>query len=109
MGVDSRAKIDLSLARGLDYYTGPVFEVFAGKGIGSIAGGGRYDKMIGLFSGKDTPAVGISFGIERIMSRHLSYQSMRRSSKTSSRLLEISGRMAFLSTMTSSRDRSQSR
>jgi histidyl-tRNA synthetase len=55
------------LARGLDYYTGPIFEIFAEEGIGSIAGGGRYDKMIGLFSGRDVPAVGISFGIERII------------------------------------------
>jgi histidyl-tRNA synthetase len=67
MKVDSRIKIDLSLARGLDYYTGPIFEVFAEEGIGSVAGGGRYDKMIGLFLGRDIPATGISLGIERIM------------------------------------------
>jgi len=57
----------LSLARGLDYYTGPIFEVFAAEGVGSVAGGGRYDKMIGLFSGRDIPATGISLGIERII------------------------------------------
>ncbi len=67
MKVEPKFRIDLSLARGLDYYTGPVFEVFAEEGIGSVAGGGRYDKMIGLFSGKDVPATGISLGIERIM------------------------------------------
>jgi histidyl-tRNA synthetase len=67
MKVEPKFRIDLSLARGLDYYTGPVFEVFAEEGIGSVAGGGRYDKMIGLFSGKDIPATGISLGIERIM------------------------------------------
>jgi len=67
MKVKPKFEIDLSLARGLDYYTGPIFEVFAEEGIGSIAGGGRYDKMIGLFSGKDIPATGISFGIERII------------------------------------------
>ncbi len=67
MKVKPKFEIDLSLARGLDYYTGPIFEVFAEKGIGSIAGGGRYDKMIGLFSGKDIPATGISFGIERMI------------------------------------------
>ena len=67
MKLDSKVKIDLSLARGLDYYTGPIFEIFAGEGIGSVAGGGRYDKMIGLFSGRDIPATGISLGIERIM------------------------------------------
>lgn len=67
MNVEPKFKVDFSLARGLDYYTGPIFEVFAEEGIGSIAGGGRYDKMIGLFSGKDTPATGISLGIERII------------------------------------------
>jgi histidyl-tRNA synthetase len=67
MNVESKVEFDPSLARGLDYYTGPIFEIFAEEGIGSIAGGGRYDKMIGLFSGKDVPAVGISFGIERII------------------------------------------
>lgn len=67
MKVEPKFKVDFSLARGLDYYTGPIFEVFAEEGIGSIAGGGRYDKMIGLFSGKDTPATGISLGIERII------------------------------------------
>jgi len=67
MKVKPKFTIDISLARGLDYYTGPIFEIFAEEGIGSIAGGGRYDKMIGLFSGKDVPAVGISFGIERII------------------------------------------
>ena len=67
MKVGQKFEIDLSLARGLDYYTGPIFEVSAEEGIGSLAGGGRYDKMIGLFLGKDIPATGISFGIERII------------------------------------------
>ena len=61
--------MELSLARGLDYYTGPVFEVLA-KGYedyGSIAGGGRYDEIINLFGGETTPATGISFGIERLV------------------------------------------
>jgi histidyl-tRNA synthetase len=61
--------VELSLARGLDYYTGPVFEVLA-KGYedyGSIAGGGRYDEIINLFGGETTPATGISFGIERLV------------------------------------------
>jgi len=67
MKLDSKVKIDFSLARGLDYYTGPIFEVFVEEGIGSVAGGGRYDKMIGLFLGRDVPATGISLGIERII------------------------------------------
>ncbi|MEM7819961.1 MAG: His/Gly/Thr/Pro-type tRNA ligase C-terminal domain-containing protein, partial [Candidatus Aenigmatarchaeota archaeon] len=44
-----------------------IFEVFAEEGIGSIAAGGRYDKLIGIFSGKDIPATGMSLGIERII------------------------------------------
>ncbi|MEM4347881.1 MAG: histidine--tRNA ligase [Candidatus Altiarchaeota archaeon] len=63
----SEVKIDLSLARGLDYYTGPIFEISATENIGSIAGGGRYDKMIGIFLGREIPATGISLGIERII------------------------------------------
>jgi len=59
--------IDLSLARGLDYYTGPVFEVSLGERIGSVAGGGRYDRLIELYGGRPTPATGISLGIERLM------------------------------------------
>ena len=69
MGVDSdRVMIDRTLARGLDYYTGPVFEtVLNGDYSGSVSGGGRYDGLIGMFSGKgDVPAVGVSLGIERI-------------------------------------------
>jgi len=61
-------RIDLSLARGLDYYTGPVFEVIA-KGFeewGSIAGGGRYDEIIELFGGPPTYATGVSFGVDRL-------------------------------------------
>ena len=65
--IDSKVKIDRSLARGLDYYTGPIFEVFAGENIGSLGGGGRYDNLIELFSGRNIPATGISFGIDRIM------------------------------------------
>ena len=60
--------VDLSLARGLDYYTGPVFEVIA-KGFedyGSIAGGGRYDEIVELFGGAPTFAVGVSFGVDRL-------------------------------------------
>jgi histidyl-tRNA synthetase len=68
-GFDDRIVIDFSLARGLDYYTGPIFEVIdtSGKNIGSLAGGGRYDELIGLFGGRPTPATGISLGIERII------------------------------------------
>lgn len=61
---------DLSLARGLDYYTGLIYEgiLLDGPKVGSICGGGRYDDLIGMFSNKPLPAVGISIGIERIFS-----------------------------------------
>ncbi len=59
--------IDLTLARGLDYYTGIIFEVQAkGVRIGSIGGGGRYDDLTGLFGVPGIPGVGISFGVDRI-------------------------------------------
>jgi histidyl-tRNA synthetase len=67
MDVEPKFRVDLSLARGLDYYTGPIFEVIVSGVAESLAGGGRYDKMIGLFLGKDIPATGISLGIERII------------------------------------------
>jgi histidyl-tRNA synthetase len=59
--------LDFSLARGLNYYTGIIFEVRAkGIQIGSIGGGGRYDNLTGLFGVPDIPGVGISFGVDRI-------------------------------------------
>lgn len=63
-----RVVFDLSLARGLDYYTGVIFEaVFKGATqVGSIAAGGRYDNLIGMFGTRQVPAVGISLGIERV-------------------------------------------
>ena len=62
--------LDISLARGLDYYTSTIFELMGkDENIGSLAGGGRYDRMIGAFTGdkKEIPAVGIALGIERII------------------------------------------
>lgn len=69
MGVPSgTVRFDPTLARGLSYYTGPVFEVVVEKpAIGSIAGGGRYDNLIGIFGKKSVPAVGVSLGLERIL------------------------------------------
>jgi histidyl-tRNA synthetase len=67
-GLKSKTRIDLTLARGLEYYTGIIFEV---KGpdkvkIGSLGGGGRYDDLTGLFGVPGIPGVGISFGVDRI-------------------------------------------
>lgn len=61
-------KIDLSLARGIDYYTGPVCEArVESPRVGSIAGTGRYDGLVGNFLGRQIPATGISLGFERIL------------------------------------------
>ncbi|KAK3035525.1 hypothetical protein RJ639_034730 [Escallonia herrerae] len=67
-GCIDKVVLDLSLARGLDYYTGVIFEaVFKGATqVGSIAAGGRYDDLIGMFGTKKVPAVGVSLGIERV-------------------------------------------
>lgn len=61
-------EIDFTLARGLDYYTGIIFEAKAPEmvNMGSIGGGGRYDNLTGLFAVPDIPGVGISFGVDRI-------------------------------------------
>lgn len=60
-------QLDVTLARGLNYYTGAIFEVAAPKvAMGSIGGGGRYDDLTGIFGMKDVSGVGISFGLDRI-------------------------------------------
>lgn len=61
-------KVDLSLARGIDYYTGPVYEAIVDEPkIGSVAGAGRYDGLVGSFLGREIPATGMSLGFERIL------------------------------------------
>jgi len=69
MGITpGEVQVDLSLARGLDYYTGPIFESVVEKPkIGSLTGGGRFDNLIGQYMGQDVPAVGNSVGLERIV------------------------------------------
>jgi histidyl-tRNA synthetase len=69
LGLESASlEVDVTLARGLNYYTGAIFEVAAPKGIkmGSIGGGGRYDDLTGIFGLKNMSGVGISFGLDRI-------------------------------------------
>ncbi|NXX85836.1 SYHC protein, partial [Urocolius indicus] len=79
-GIGGQVSFDLSLARGLDYYTGVIFEAVLlqqekgpgeeAAGVGSVAGGGRYDGLVGMFDpkGRRVPCVGLSVGIERIFS-----------------------------------------
>ncbi|MDQ3585156.1 MAG: histidine--tRNA ligase [Pyrinomonadaceae bacterium] len=66
-GVASKLKLDPGLARGLSYYTGAIMEIAVPDLAGSLGGGGRYDNLVGMFSGKDIPACGFSLGLERII------------------------------------------
>ena len=66
-GIGSRITIDPSLARGLSYYTGAIMEINVKDLPGSLGGGGRYDSLVGMFSGDDVPACGFSLGLERII------------------------------------------
>jgi histidyl-tRNA synthetase len=66
-GVETRIKLDPTLARGLSYYTGAIIEMNVPDLAGSLGGGGRYDNLVGMFLGKDVPACGFSLGLERII------------------------------------------
>jgi histidyl-tRNA synthetase len=66
-GIGPKLKIDPSLARGLSYYTGAIMEIRVPDLAGSLGGGGRYDNLVGMFSGQDVPACGFSLGLERII------------------------------------------
>jgi histidyl-tRNA synthetase len=63
----AHVRIDPSLARGLSYYTGAIMEIKVPDLAGSLGGGGRYDNLVGMFSGQDVPACGFSLGLERII------------------------------------------
>lgn len=64
---DFNMSFDPTLVRGMSYYTGPIFEISMDEFGGSVGGGGRYDEMIGRFTGNPTPACGFSIGFERIV------------------------------------------
>lgn len=64
---DFKIAFDPTLVRGMSYYTGPIFEISMDEFGGSVGGGGRYDEMIGKFTGQSTPACGFSIGFERIV------------------------------------------
>lgn len=66
-GTAARIKIDPSLTCGLSYYTGAILEINVPDLAGSLGGGGRYDELVGMFSGQDIPACGFSLGLERII------------------------------------------
>ncbi len=70
LGIAARVRVDFSIARGLDYYTGTVFETVLRDlpGVGSVMSGGRYDGLTRLFGDEDCPAVGLSIGVDRLFS-----------------------------------------
>ena len=87
-GIRSAVEIDLSLARGLNYYTGAIFEVKAlDWQIGSICGGGRYDNLTGIFGLPDMSGVGISFGADRIYDVLLGLDKFPEGLKSSTKVL----------------------
>ena len=65
----SRMRLDVSIARGLDYYTGTIFETYLGRlpTIGSVCSGGRYDNLAGLFTKQELPGIGASLGLDRLL------------------------------------------
>ncbi len=67
---------NIFIVRGLDYYTGPIFETFADRPT-SILSGGRYDKLIGLLGGKDIPATGMSIGVDRVLDLYVDSMDLR--------------------------------
>ncbi len=83
----SKLFLDLSMVRGLDYYTGPIFETVVEKpAIGSLTGGGRYDNLIKLYGGPDLPATGTTIGVERLIDAGLELGLFNLKEKTYTKL-----------------------
>lgn len=97
MGVSKNNLVfDPILSRGLDYYTGPIFEsVVKEPKIGSLTGGGRYDNLLKSLGGPDLPAVGTTFGIERIIDVMKELQLLRSDSSTTQVLVTVYGTEFF--------------
>lgn len=88
IGWKGSVKLDGTLARGLDYYTGCIFEaVIPESGIGSVSGGGRYDDLTGIFGLKNVSGVGISFGIDRLYDIMLQRDLFGEADKSSTQLM----------------------
>jgi len=91
---NSVIKLDLSMVRGLDYYTGMIYEAIVKKPrIGSLSGGGRYDNLIGMFINEEIPAVGGSIGVERLIDAglELGLFTLRRKTLTSLGIIYTDG------------------
>eukprot|EP01134_Creolimax_fragrantissima_P008076 CFRG8076T1 len=100
-GCIDKISFDMSLARGLDYYTGVIYEAVIVDGhVGSVAGGGRYDGLVGMFDpkGKQVPCVGVSIGVERIFAvmAERAKKNPTRQRTTETQVLVTSGQKDFL-------------
>ncbi len=90
LGLNTKFELDLSLARGLDYYTGAIIEVKAADvAMGSICGGGRYDDLTGVFGLEGVSGVGISFGADRIYDVLMDLDAFPEDKLTSSKLMFV--------------------
>ena len=89
---DTNFKVDLSIARGLDYYTGTVYETFLNeyREIGSICSGGRYDNLAEYYTDKKLPGVGVSIGLTRLFYKLNELQAIETSKKSISKVLVVS-------------------
>ena len=87
----SKIFLDLSMVRGLEYYTGPIFETVVNKPrIGSLTGGGRYDELIGMFIGRKIPATGTTIGIERLLDAGIELGLFKLDKKTVTQIYIVS-------------------
>ena len=89
---DANFKVDLSIARGLDYYTGTVYETFLNeyREIGSVCSGGRYDNLAEYYTDKKLPGVGVSIGLTRLFYKLNELQAIEASKKSISKVLVVS-------------------
>ena len=89
---DSNFKVDLTIARGLDYYTGTVYETFLDdyRELGSICSGGRYDNLAEFYTDKKMPGVGVSIGLTRLFSKLTELNIIKEENKSISKVLIVS-------------------
>ncbi len=89
---DSNFKVDLTIARGLDYYTGTVYETFLNdyREIGSVCSGGRYDNLAEYYTDKKLPGVGVSIGLTRLFYKLNELQAMQEAEKSIAKVLVVS-------------------
>lgn len=89
---DTHFKVDLTIARGLDYYTGTVYETFLNeyREIGSVCSGGRYDNLAEFYTDKKLPGVGVSIGLTRLFYKLNELQAVRENQKSIAKVLVVS-------------------